>query len=91
MTVTFCLKISDTIQKIQNSFFINVQSKTMLDFRRHKMNEANYWKQFFCTGKVEDYLKYKQCRDNETQKHEENSRVKEEPYAGFYHSDRDSH
>ena len=55
------------------------------------MNEINYWKQFFCTGKVEDYLKYKQCRDNETQKHEENSRVKEEPYAGFYHSDRDSH
>lgn len=54
------------------------------------MNEINYWKQFFCTGKVEDYLKYKQCREEETQQHIENSRVKEEPYAGFYHGDRDS-
>ena len=50
------------------------------------MNEANYWKQFFCTGKVEDYLKYKQCKSTETEQNEENDRVKEEPYAGFYHS-----
>ena len=56
------------------------------------MNEMNYWKQFYCTGKVEDYLKYKQCRHDEHQINKENMRVKEEsPYAGFYHSDRDSH
>ena len=53
------------------------------------MNESNYWKQFFCTGKVEDYLKYKMCRNDETQKQEENKRVKEESYARFYHSDGD--
>ena len=51
------------------------------------MNEMNYWKQFFCTGKVEDYLKYKQCREMETIKQTDNLKVKEEsPYAGFYHS-----
>lgn len=56
------------------------------------MNEMNYWKQFFCTGKVEDYLKYKQCREDEKQEHTDNSKVKEEsPYAGFYHSNRDSY
>ncbi len=56
------------------------------------MNEMNYWKQFFCTGKVEDYLKYKQCRENETPTNADNMKVKEEsPYAGFYHSNRDSY
>ena len=49
------------------------------------MNEMNYWKQFFCTGKVEDYLKYKQCREERTQEPTDNTKVKEEsPYAGFY-------
>lgn len=56
------------------------------------MNEMNYWKQFFCTGKVEDYLKYKQCRDEMKQEVTDNSKVKEErSYAGFYHGDRDSY
>ena len=52
------------------------------------MNEMNYWKQFYCTGKVEDYLKYKQCRENETSKQRENLKEKEEsPYAGFHLGD----
>lgn len=56
------------------------------------MNEMNYWEQFFCTGKIEDYLKYKQCREDESQKKEENMKVKEEsPYAGFYHGDGNSY
>ena len=56
------------------------------------MNEMNYWKQFFCTGKVEDYLKYKQCRENETQNGTDNKKVKEDsPYAGFYHGNGDSY
>ena len=54
------------------------------------MNEINYWKQFFCTGKVEDYLKYKQCRDEENKQKIKEFKVKEEsPYAGFYHSNGD--
>lgn len=56
------------------------------------MNEMNYWKQFFCTGKVEDYLKYKQCREDEKQERIDNSKVKEDsPYAGFYHGNGDSY
>ena len=55
------------------------------------MNEMNYWKQFFCTGRVEDYLKYKQCRKNETQNNTENLKEKEEsPYAGFHYGDGNS-
>lgn len=54
------------------------------------MNEMNYWKQFFCTGKVEDYLKYKQCRENEMEQQTDSLKVKEErPYAGFYHGNGD--
>ena len=52
------------------------------------MNEMNYWKQFYCTGKVEDYLKYKQCREDLGNEISDNNKVKEErSYAGFYHSD----
>ena len=54
------------------------------------MNEENYWKQFFCTGKVEDYLKYKQYLENDAKKTKENEEVKETgSYAGFYYSDGD--
>jgi len=54
------------------------------------MNEMNYWKQFFGTGKVEDYLKYKQCRENEKKQQTDDLKVKEEsPYAGFYHGNGD--
>ena len=56
------------------------------------MNEMNYWKQFYCTGKVEDYLKYKQCRDDLKRDVTDNNKVKEErSYAGFYHGDGDSY
>ena len=49
------------------------------------MNEINYWKQFFGTGKIEDYLKYKQCQKEENKQQTEDLNVKEEsPYAGFY-------
>lgn len=54
------------------------------------MNETNYWKQFFCTGKVEDYLKYKESRNELISGQTDNSKVKEE-YAGFYQSNRDCH
>ena len=30
-----------------------------------KMNGISYWDQFAGSGNVEDYLKYKQCRENE--------------------------
>ncbi len=56
------------------------------------MNEMNYWKQFFSTGRVEDYLKYKQCPGREMAENKDDSTVKEgSPYAGFYHDNRDSH
>lgn len=49
------------------------------------MNEINYWKQFFGTGKIEDYLQYKQCQKEENKQQTEDLKVKEEsPYAGFY-------
>ena len=54
------------------------------------MNEMNYWKQFFSTGKVEDYLKYKGCQETINSGQMDSSKVKEE-YAGFYHSNRDCH
>ena len=51
------------------------------------MNEINYWKQFFGTGKIEDYLKYKQCLKEEKNQQTKDLKVKEEsPYAGFYYS-----
>ena len=49
------------------------------------MNEKNYWRHFFSTGKVEDYLKYKQCLNEEKEQETKELKVKEEsPYAGFY-------
>ncbi len=54
------------------------------------MNETNYWKQFFCTGKVEDYLKYKQYQI-EDDPQEDNHNGAKDDYAGFYHSNRDSY
>ena len=52
------------------------------------MNEKNYWRHFFSTGKVEDYLKYKQCLNEEKKQETKELKVKEEsPYAGFHHGD----
>jgi hypothetical protein len=51
------------------------------------MNEINYWNQFYGTGKIEDYLQYKQCLKEEKKQQTEDLdlKVKEEsPYAGFY-------
>lgn len=51
------------------------------------MNDINYWKQFFCTGKVEDYLKYKQCAQQESvAATDDNKKKKESPYARFHQS-----
>lgn len=51
------------------------------------MNEKNYWQQFFCTGKVEDYLKYKQSAAQENVTQMDNNKEKEEsPYARFHES-----
>ena len=49
------------------------------------MNEMSYWDQFAGSGKVEDYLKYKeQTKDSSSSKGEAVS-------AGFYNRNRDDY
>lgn len=56
------------------------------------MNEMNYWQQFFCTGKVEDYLNYRKNRGDEKPDNEKKSVTgKERNYAGFHKSDGDGY
>lgn len=49
------------------------------------MKESSYWDQFMQSGKIEDYLKFK----NET--NEEQSPKGDVVSAGFYNRDRDDH
>lgn len=50
------------------------------------MKETNYWQQFTSTGKVEDYLQYRQ----EVQENSDQRKLKEDsPYAGLYNNYRD--
>ncbi|NLL80279.1 MAG: hypothetical protein GX234_10955 [Clostridiales bacterium] len=53
------------------------------------MKELSYWERFMNSGRVEDYLKFKSCMDQETEGAEERERG-EYPDAGFYSSDGDS-
>ena len=53
-------KISDTIRRIANRKDKKVNPNIILfDIRGHKMRTINYWEQFLCTGKIEDYLTYR--------------------------------
>ena len=54
------------------------------------MDKKEQWEHFAATGKVEDYLKYKQCGEKKTSEQAENNNVKgESPYARFHQSNGD--
>ena len=49
------------------------------------MKESNYWEQFIHSGKIEDYLFF---RENEMIPDDTRPKAGDKPYAGFCESDR---
>lgn len=46
------------------------------------MNAENYWKQFVCSGKVEDYLDYARVREGQERNGRQQEQKGDRPYAG---------
>lgn len=53
------------------------------------MKELNYWQQFLNTGRIEDYLKFRETQ-GENSSAREGAVMGENPYAGICEVNRDS-
>lgn len=61
----FSLKILVIIRRMANRKDKKVNPNIILfDFRGHKMRAINYWEQFLSTGKIDDYLAYREKKEN---------------------------
>ena len=66
MTVISCSKILDiihpTVNRIVKKAYPNVM--ILFDNRGHRMSAENYWEQFLSTGKIDDYLAYRNTEES---------------------------
>lgn len=86
--MTTCSKILVTIRRITNrkpKYADPIKDKEQ---GARRMNEVSYWERFMHSGRVEDYLRFKSCKEQETGGEAE-SREGEYPNAGFCGRDGD--